>query len=59
MVSKNRVDSLSLRNASVDDEGIARIKEAVASSGNLKVCVQQDHRTGFPLNSLIRSCPVV
>ena len=38
-MSKNDVDTLSLRNATMDDEGIAKIKEAVSNSGNLKVCI--------------------
>lgn len=37
MVSKNSVDSLSLRNADMDDENVAKIKEAVKNAGNLKV----------------------
>ena len=40
MVSKNPVDSFSLRNAEMDDESIAKVKEALENSGNLKVCVK-------------------
>ena len=40
MVSKNPVDSFSLRNAEMDDESVAKVKEALENSGNLKVCVK-------------------
>ena len=35
--NNNSIDSLSLRNASIDDEGVAKIKEAVKNADNLKV----------------------
>jgi len=37
VVSKNPVDSFSLRNAEMDDENVAKVKEALANSGNLKM----------------------
>ena len=44
MVSANPVDSLSLRNAAMDDGNIEKIKDAVKNAGSLKVRSVSAHR---------------